>query len=272
MNHMFNVYVAENHGVPEAILLSNLFFWVEKNKANNKHYHDGRYWTYNSQEAFTLLFPYWSRSQIKRIVASLVKQGLILKANYNAVKYDRTTWYTLSEKGMDYYKKSVGRNRTIEKKESPDETGEVDQPIPDVKPDVKPDKKHISTDSTYSNVKQLHTNNKRTAHSSDTYTDEFEQFWRYYPRKMSKKTAFKKWKATVNKGYTPQHMITAAVNYSKDCELKGKDAEYIKLPATFIGPDEHFLDWVNRKPERANKQNYTGPSNYYKPLGGDEYV
>lgn len=43
MQHYFDVRVAVEYGVTEAILLNNIFFWVEKNKANEQGFHDGRY-------------------------------------------------------------------------------------------------------------------------------------------------------------------------------------------------------------------------------------
>jgi hypothetical protein len=44
----FDVEVAKTVGVEEALLLQHLEYWVYKNAANGKHFHDGAYWTYNS--------------------------------------------------------------------------------------------------------------------------------------------------------------------------------------------------------------------------------
>jgi DNA polymerase III delta subunit len=52
---------------------------------------------FNSQKAFSKLFPYLSESQIKRALASLVKQEAILKDNFNKMPYDRTNWYALTD-------------------------------------------------------------------------------------------------------------------------------------------------------------------------------
>ena len=60
MQHSFDVEIAKEYGVLEAILLNNLWFWVEKNRANNVNYYDGYYWTFNSTKAFNELFPYAS--------------------------------------------------------------------------------------------------------------------------------------------------------------------------------------------------------------------
>ncbi len=95
--HHFKVTDAKRYGITEAILLYNIKFWIAKNKANRKHFHNGRTWTYNWYKAFKALFPYLSESQIKRALASLVKQEAILKNNFNKKRYDRTNWYAIAD-------------------------------------------------------------------------------------------------------------------------------------------------------------------------------
>lgn len=100
MNHSFNVAVAAEYGMLEAVLLEYLYFWITKNKANDVQYYDGYYWTYNSTKALAGLFPYASRATISRALRHLEDEGLILSGNYNKSAYDRTMWYTLEEKGI----------------------------------------------------------------------------------------------------------------------------------------------------------------------------
>lgn len=100
MNHSFNVAVAAEYGMLEAVLLEYLNFWITKNKANDVQYYDGHYWTYNSTKALAGLFPYASRATISRALRHLEEEGLILSGNYNKSAYDRTMWYTLEEKGI----------------------------------------------------------------------------------------------------------------------------------------------------------------------------
>jgi phage gp16-like protein len=95
--HHFKVRDAKRYGITEAILLYNLKFWLNKNKAKGKHQYNGRTWMYNSQKAFAKLFTYLSESQVKRALASLVKQEAILKDNFNKMPYDRTNWYALAD-------------------------------------------------------------------------------------------------------------------------------------------------------------------------------
>lgn len=100
MEHQFCVELASVYGIEEAIIIHNLYFWIKKNVANEINLHDGRYWTYNSSKAFTSLFPYMTESKIYRVLKSLEEKGVILKGNYNETKYDRTTWYSFSDKSL----------------------------------------------------------------------------------------------------------------------------------------------------------------------------
>lgn len=63
MIHNFDINIAEKYGINAAIILQNMYYWIEKNRANEKHFHDGYYWTYNSLKAFEELFPYMSTKQ-----------------------------------------------------------------------------------------------------------------------------------------------------------------------------------------------------------------
>ena len=103
--HFFFPEVAEAIGVDEAIMLNHLIFWIVVNIKSNQTQHLGRTWTYNSVVDFKPYFPYWSTSQIRRILKSLVDQGIIIEGNFNKLKYDKTKWYALEdEKGwLDVY-------------------------------------------------------------------------------------------------------------------------------------------------------------------------
>lgn len=101
MTHSFDAHIAKACGVREAILLYNIDFWIAKNKANNKHFYKGHYWTYNSSRAFAELFPYLTQKVIENALTKLVKEGYLIKDNFNENSFDRTSWYSLTDK---YYK------------------------------------------------------------------------------------------------------------------------------------------------------------------------
>lgn len=98
--HSFSVDVATILGLEEAIILNNLYYWIDKNKANNRHYYDGSYWTYSSSKALHLLFPYISEHSIYRLLRKLEEKNVIIRGNYNIKGYDRTMWYAITEYGF----------------------------------------------------------------------------------------------------------------------------------------------------------------------------
>ena len=140
MEHKFNVEIATIYGLEEAILLNNLYFWIEKNEANEKHFHDGHYWTYNSLKAFQKLFPYISKGKLERAIETLKEARIILTGNYNETAYERTTWYAITKEGIELIKnkKSISANQKcipeIEKSISANQ-----KYITDIKPNNNPD-------------------------------------------------------------------------------------------------------------------------------------
>jgi hypothetical protein len=127
MTHSFETEDAEKYGVNAALILSNIRFWIAKNKANKRHEYDGKTWTYNSVKAFGELFPYLSAKQIRTEIQKLVEAGEIGEGNYNKSSYDRTKWYCLLKKIH------------LTKKENP--FALEGKPIPDSKPYCKQDER-----------------------------------------------------------------------------------------------------------------------------------
>lgn len=106
MNHSFNIDIAKKYGIEEAILLENIFFWIEKNEANESkfHFHEGKYWTFNTAEAFSKIFPYMNSTKVFRVMKHLEEAGLIECGVFNAFKQDRTKWFTLTPYAYTFFK------------------------------------------------------------------------------------------------------------------------------------------------------------------------
>ncbi|MBN7575438.1 hypothetical protein C1H57_08455 [Clostridium sp. 2-1] len=208
MNYMFDSNVAEIVGVDGAVMLQNISFWIEKNKANNKHFYDDSYWTYNTVNAFEKLFPFWSKKQISRILKNLIEGGYLIDGNYNKLNYDRTKWYAITQKG---YSILPNGKMEVTKEEIPnDQTGE---PIPDI--------------NTYINT--------------DIYIpgDE-EEIWNMYPNKRGKAQAIKKIPSILKK-YGKDQLSRCVERYSN--EVKGKESQFILNGSTFFnGRFEDYLD------------------------------
>jgi hypothetical protein len=147
MNHSFDVDVAVRHGIPAAILIENLRFWLLKNIANKKNLYEGHYWTYNSAKAFAELFPYMSEDSIQKVLKKLEAEGIVFTGNFNNNPYDRTKWYRLSPEYLT-----------------------ANLPVPF--------RENAESTSTYINKD----NNTVISNKNST----FEQFWTAYPRKTNK--------------------------------------------------------------------------------------
>lgn len=139
MEHSFCIKDAVKYSIEKAIILKNLRFWLDKNKANGKHGIDGYYWTYNSSKAFGELFPYMSEKSIARWLGGLEKDGVLKSGSYNKSAYDRTKWYTIpAEYAISQNEESTAQNDiSIDQNEKSKPQNE--EPIPDINTDNKPD-------------------------------------------------------------------------------------------------------------------------------------
>jgi hypothetical protein len=206
MQHHFDTEIAAEYSVDVAIIVNNLDFWLQKNKANDRHYYDGKTWMYNSVAAFVKLFPYWSDNQIRRIIKKMETDGIIETGNYNKVAYDRTTWYTFTDAFCEKHK-CILRFAQMEVAETPNGSGENHTPIPDSNPDSNPDGKHKRTrtgriDATYATIdgENLPINAKRYDRLRKTYgakpvTEAIESAYRFSLKKRGDSRHYKDYTA-----------------------------------------------------------------------------
>lgn len=209
MNYLFNSKVAEVVGVDGAIILQNIQYWISKNKANNKHFYDENYWTYNSIAAFEELFPFWSKKQISRILKNLIENGYLIDGNYNKQNYDRTKWYTITQKGY-----SILPNGEMEFTKKVNRNDQKVSPIPNINTNI-------------------NTNNKYTS-------NDIEDIWNMYPKKIGKAKAISKIPKLL-KTYGKDQIAEAVKRYCN--EIKGVDKQFILHGSTFFnGRFEDYLD------------------------------
>jgi DNA-binding HxlR family transcriptional regulator len=182
MNHSFNTKIAEKYGIEEAIILENLYFWIKKNKANNKHFYDGFYWTYNSVKAMQDLFPYMSTKTITNTISNLVKTELIQKGNYNTSSYDRTNWFALTNLGeslfdenrqidSDKNEKSIYPNRKMDLLKTKNRFTEKDEPIPYI--------------NTYINTNNNTDNKIKNVEINSTYKPLVDSYFSFYKKQTN---------------------------------------------------------------------------------------
>lgn len=211
MNHSFDVELAVKYGVNAAILLNHIYFWVQKNRANKHNFFDGSYWTYNSRSAFAEIFPYLSERQVKTALDKLIADDVIKTGCYNKNVWDKSLWYTLTDKGW-----SIMQKGQIDIAEMSNRYVENVQPIPYINTDV-------NTDTSIS---------RNSAESDSPF---FAEFWKAYPRKTSKQMAIKSWKKLgVDDSESLLDTILADVRRRVNGEWAGKELQYVPHPSTYL--------------------------------------
>jgi hypothetical protein len=89
---------AKIFGYAQAVVLSHFMFWINKNKENRTHFYEGHYWSYGSiRKLQKYYFPYFTQSQVRSAIKSLLDSGQLLKGKFNKYGYDKTLWYALKD-------------------------------------------------------------------------------------------------------------------------------------------------------------------------------
>lgn len=153
MIHNFDTDIACKVGVNSAILLYHIEFWCEHNRANNIHYHDGYYWTYNSVKAFKELFPYMTEKSIRTALKKLIDEQYILVGEYNKKPYDHTSWYAVKhgEKSVKPLKTLICQKGQNEVPKKANRFAQKGEPIPNNKPN---NKTHIYSANRFNQFEQ----------------------------------------------------------------------------------------------------------------------
>lgn len=235
MVHAFDSRVAEEYGIKEAILLSNFEWWIKKNELDERNFYEGYYWTYCTLDALAGLYPYMSKKTIQRTIDHLVKEGLLIKGNFNAVRYDHTTWYALTEK---YYSLWSDRGARCSQTD------------------------HIEPDKVTTPIPDSNTDSNTNIHSAFDQNELFEKLWKLYPRKQGKgqvSPASKKRLADIGE----EHMIRAIERYKKG--LEAEPWRKAQNGSTFF--NSGYVDYLDENYEeiKPQPQEKTGKSNVYVP-------
>ena len=277
MTHHFKVALAKEFGIEEAIFIDEFHYQIARNKANDRNYHDGRHWTYNSQKAYTDIFPYLNAGKIKRIIGSLVEKGIILKGNFNANQYDRTNWYAFTDEGLSIVQKCY----MDELKMTNGRVGN-DSPIPTTIPTTKTtisftsaddDDAKLFDDAETSTITML-ASEKKLPYESDTKgptkfmrDDCFEDLWLMYERKGSKANAKKEFaklteeEIAMMRSHIPAYLQSRPERqYRQDFEryIKHKtftSVVYSKTNVVLFDPDAVNTSATQSAPQEFTKEN-----------------
>lgn len=101
------------------------------------------------------------------------------------------------------------------------------------------------------------------------YSDEFEAWWKVYPRHVAKGDAYKKYKARKKEGFSAEKLLEAAQNYAEQCRKKRTEQSFILHPETFLNSSRKFEDFIKKEepiPEESEdfEPSYKNPFSEYK--------
>ena len=226
--------VAVKVGLAASVIYAHICYWIRKNKANEKHFYNGKYWTYNSMKAFASYFPELTEKQVRTALEKLIQANLIESANFNKTGYDRTLWYSLKEENEDC-------QIDMPKNELP--FAQKGTPIPNInqtdKQSVK--KENIKKkESLELPLGEMETNAKtqEKPQAKSELDEQAAKIYELYPRKVARPDAIKAIKKALKvEGYTDLYAKTQ--KYATAVKESQKELSYIPYPATWFNREEY---------------------------------
>lgn len=254
--------VAERYGPEEAVFLHLIVSLARNNKANNRNFRDGRWWTYNSLSAWDEEFPWWSAKQIRRIITSCETQGAILVGEYNEDRRDRTAWYSPSDELLGLYQedwsgKCICPNGQMHVPKRADSFAQMGTTIPkeskeNLQKENMSEVGHASTpDPTVSVGKKAGALPK---HKPQRFLD----FWLYYPRHVKRDRAVAAWDRLKPSDELIDTMGRALAKQVAYWNATGTELQFIPHAAT----------WINQKRWTDPPEEYQLSGQRGQPSGG----
>lgn len=99
----YNAAVAAEVGANAATIFHSICFWVYHNQKNRTNFRDGKFWVYNSKKAWAEYYPNMNEMQVRFALDKLEKNRYVVSACYNENRFDRTKWYSVTEKGAAFF-------------------------------------------------------------------------------------------------------------------------------------------------------------------------
>lgn len=215
LKHFYDVDIAKKYGILEAVMLESIRYWLIRNEATETNFHEGKYWTYNSVKAFNELFPEATEKQIRRVLDKLREENLLITANFNKESWDRSLWYTLTEKGWNIFG-DYEKNGQMHLPKWANGLAQMGEPIPDI----------------YTNIREIENYNNARARGNVTKSSEtvtkfsFDDCVKFFEENFGELTPYKRnVLSQLNEQYGSDILHKAMAD---SCELGGQSISYIK--------------------------------------------
>jgi len=120
LHHSFDIDLAAEYGVEEAILIHHFQHWISLNRKRKKNFHEGRTWSYQTIQEIADHFPYWTLDEVRNLIERLCGghcrfskskkkdfHPVLKKGNFNKRKMDKTSWYAFTDEEKFLNSKNV---------------------------------------------------------------------------------------------------------------------------------------------------------------------
>lgn len=159
------------------------------------------------------------------IIEAMITTGWLDVEEDHFFIHDWEEWQEQWYKFMDNKEKSAERQRRYRQNRKAKQAAEPPEETPKIpeKPAEQPKKKESG------------------------YPTDFEKFWQTYPRKVGKGEAYKKYRARLNDGYSPDQLQEAVTNYAAKVAREHTEEKYIKHAKTFLSDTLPFTDFIKKE-------------------------
>ncbi len=102
--------------ISKAVIIQQIHFWiyVYSNKRDRNHFFNGHYWVFNSYNDWHDDLRFIKFATLKRQILELEKDGLLISAEFNKNRGNRTKWYRINYEALAILTKGVELNRLVQ--------------------------------------------------------------------------------------------------------------------------------------------------------------
>ena len=113
-SHSFDVGIATDVGINEAIVFNHIFYWIRYNYMKKQNFHEEKTWMFESFQEISDYLGYFSLDQVRRAIEKLVEKGYLIVGNFHKNPMNRTNWYTVYDQNLLFnYKKSSDKGKSL---------------------------------------------------------------------------------------------------------------------------------------------------------------
>lgn len=230
----------------EAIILQQIQYWMNNPKSGRVGA-DGRKYIRDTYKEFLLQFPWMKERTLKRKVKRLEDKKLLIVANLNKSKYDRTKWYSIDYDRlnqfvqMDSAKNAPSKVQRMHDEKCNDDTFKSDQIAPPIPKTSTKTSSETSTKKNNSSSKDEHIPYKEIIDYLNKKTGQkLKPTTKVYQRLIN---------ARWHEGYKLQDFKTVIDN--KSFEWQGTEFWKYMTPKTLFA-SSHFDEYLNANKRESN--------------------